>query len=224
MAEQMRARRGAAREPLSRERVLRAAISLADDEGLEALSMRKLAKALGVEAMSLYNHVANKRDLLSGMLQLVSQEIEDPVGGDWRDDLRRYAISSHDVLLRHGWAANLSLSPSVAAPGAVQRAEWLLRRLRKAGFSADVTYHAFHALEAHILGFTLWQLGHGIRSQADVAPLVEDFLRAYPRHEYPYMHEHVQQHMDGVSSQGKGAFELVLDLILDGLEEMRDAA
>ena len=117
-----------------------------------------------------------------------------------------------------------SSARAIAAPGSVRRAEWLLGRLREAGFSADVTYHAFHALEAHILGFTLWQLGHGIRSQADVAPLVDAFLRSFPRDEYPYLHEHVQQHMDGFSGKGKGAFELVLDLILDGLEEMRDAA
>lgn len=204
--------------------MLRAAIALADDDGLEALSMRKLAKGLGVEAMSLYNHVANKDDLLAGMLELVSSEIEDPTGGEWRADLRRHAISAHEVLLRHPWASKLSLSPSAAGPSTVRRAEWLLGRLREAGFSADVTYHAYHALEAHILGFTLWQLGHGIRSRADVAPLVDAFLRAFSRDEYPYMHEHVQQHMDGSGAKGKGAFELVLDLILDGLEEMRDAA
>jgi AcrR family transcriptional regulator len=221
----MRTRRrlgSAPRAPLSRERVLQAAVRLADEAGLEALSMRKLAKELGVEAMSLYNHVANKDDLLGGMFELVSTEIELPTEGGWRADIRRHAISGHDVLLRHPWACNLALTPATAG-SSVPRAEWLLRRLRDAGFSADVTYHAFHALEAHILGFTLWQLGHGIRSQADVAPLVEAFLRAFPADEYPYLHEHVGQHMEG-GPAGPGAFELVLDLILDGLEGMRDAA
>ena len=216
-----RRRAAGPRAPLSRDRVLTAAVALADEAGIEALSMRKLAKELGVEAMSLYNHVANKDDLLGGMFELVSSEIELPVGGAWRDDIRRHAISGHDVLLRHPWACNLALTPTTAG-SSVPRAEWLLRRLREAGFSADVTYHAFHALEAHILGFTLWQLGHGIRSQDDVAPLVEAFLRAFPEDEYPYLHEHVGQHTAG-GAAGRGAFELVLDLILDGLDEMRDA-
>ena len=214
----------ASRAPLSRERVLRAAIAIADDAGIEALSMRRLAKSLGVEAMSLYNHVASKKDLLDGITNAVLSEMDLPSGPDWKADLRRYAMSAHEVLNRHPWACNLALSPTGVVPVTVQRAEWLLRRLREAGFPAEVTYHAFHALDAHILGFTLWQLGHGIRGGEDVAQLAADFLRSFPLGDYPYMHEHVEQHLADFGHEGKAAFELVLDLILDGLERMRDEA
>ena len=203
--------------------MLSAAIALADERGIEALSMRRLAKELGVEAMSLYNHVASKDDLLGGITEAVLHEMELPSGSDWKADLRRYAVSAHEVLNRHPWACNLALSPPRVLPVSTERAEWMLRRLREAGFPAEVTYHAFHAVEAHVLGFTLWQLGHGIRGREDVAQLAADFLRAFPADEYPYLHEHVQQHMEGFGSQGTGAFDLVLDLILDGLERMRDA-
>jgi hypothetical protein len=85
-----------------------------------------------------------------------------------------------------------------------------------------VTYHAFHAIDAHVLGFTLWQIGHGIRGGDDVAELAREFRQRFPLDGYPYMHEHVEQHVAGFSREGKNAFELVLDLILDGLERMRD--
>jgi AcrR family transcriptional regulator len=215
-------RDAAPRVPLSRERVLRAAIALADEGGIEALSMRKLAKELGVEAMSLYNHVAGKDDLLAGITDTVLSEMELPSDGDWKDDLRQYAVSAHDVLNRHPWACNLALSPPRVVPVSVRRAEWLLGRLRDSGFPPEVTYHAFHALDAHVLGFTLWQLGHGIRGREDVAGMAAEFLQRFPATDYPHMHEHVAQHMAGFSSEGKGAFELVLDLILDGLERLRD--
>jgi AcrR family transcriptional regulator len=215
--------RGAPRAPLSRERVVAGAMTLADESGIEALSMRKLAKALGVEAMSLYNHVAGKDDLLAGMVEAVLREMELPATGDWKADLRRYAISAHDVLLEHPWAPQLALSPPRVVPVSIERAEWTLRRLDQAGFPPEITYHAFHILEAHVLGFTLWQLGHGVRGSEDVAQLATEFMRAFPLDDYPHMHLHVRQHIDG-DVPGPGAFELVLDLILDGLEAMRDGA
>lgn len=106
----------------------------------------------------------------------------------------------------------------------VQRADWMLRRLREAGFSAAVTYHAYHALDAHILGFTLWQLGHGIVDAEHLADLAATFLAEFPRDDYPYMHQHAEQHLSGFGRGERGAFELVLDLILDGLEELRDTS
>jgi AcrR family transcriptional regulator len=212
------------RTPLSRDRVLRAAIALADENGIDALSMRRLARTLGVEAMSLYNHVANKDDLLNGITDLVLREIELPSDEDWKAALRRSAISAHEVLRSHPWACNLALSPARVVPGSVRRADWLLRTLREAGFPPEITYHAYHALDAHILGFTLWQLGHGIVDEKHLAELAATFLQAFPAAEYPYMHEHAQQHLTGFGRGEKGAFELVLDLILDGLERLRREA
>ena len=211
------------RTPLNRERVLRAAVALADERGIDSLSMRRLGQELGVEAMSLYNHVANKDDLLNGITDLVLSEFELPEDDDWKTALRRHAVSAHDVLRAHPWACNLAISPERNVPVSVTRAEWILRRLREGGFTAEITYHAFHALDAHILGFTMWQLGHGIVDQEHLKELAAGFFRRYPREEYPFLHEHAEQHFAGFGSGEKGAFELVLDLILDGLELQRDA-
>jgi AcrR family transcriptional regulator len=210
------------RAPLSRERVLRAAVELADEGGIEALSMRRLGQELGVEAMSLYNHVANKDDLLDGITDLVLRQIELPEDGDWREALRRSAVSAHEVLRGHPWACNLALSPERTVPVSVRRADWMLRRLREGGFSPELTYHAYHALDAHILGFTLWQLGHGIVDEEHLADLADRFFSQFPPEEYPYLHEHARQHLDGFGKGRPGAFELVLDLLLDGFERMRE--
>lgn len=183
--------------------------------------MRRLGQELGVEAMSLYNHVANKDDLLDGITDLVLREIEFPGDDvDWKAALRQSAISAHDVLRRHPWACNLALSPARTVPVSVRRADWMLRRLREGGLSPEVTFHAFHALDAHILGFTLWQVGHGIADEEHLAELAATFFRQFPLEEYPYIREHAEQHLTGFGRGEKGAFERVLDLILDGLEEL----
>ena len=215
----------AKRTPLNRERVLRAAVAVADEAGIESLSMRRLGQELGVEAMSLYNHAANKDDLLNGITDLVLGEIELPDGEeDWKSALRRHAISAHDVLVAHRWACRLALSPDTVSIASVRRADWMLQQLRDGGFSPDVTYHAYHALDAHILGFTLWQLGHGIVDAEHLRELAAEFFSRFGPDEYPYLREHAEQHFAGFGSEGKGAYELVLDLILDGIERERRAA
>jgi AcrR family transcriptional regulator len=214
------------RVPLSRERVLSAAIRLADEGGIESLTMRKLAQALGVEAMSLYNHVANKGEIVDGIVDRVVSEIELPAGADnWDTAIRRCAISAHDVLLRHPWACSLVMSParSPAALSARMRyIEWLLGRLREAGFPPELAYHAYHALDSHILGFTLWQLGHSAGTD-DMADFAATFLGELPAGEFPYLAEHIRQHL-APSSNGDSEFEFGLDLILDGLERARVGA
>ncbi|MBA3735997.1 MAG: TetR/AcrR family transcriptional regulator [Actinobacteria bacterium] len=222
-----------ARTPLTRERVLEAAIRLADEGGIESLTMRKLARELGVEAMSLYNHVANKGDLVDAIVDLVVGEIELPsTGVDWVADIKRCAVSAHEALLRHPWACGLVLSPGTirALPAPRLRyMEWLLKRLRETGFSPELTYHAYHALDSHILGFTLWQLGHSISAidvdgSKDLAELVDKFLRQLPAADYPYLAEHAQQHVTAPSGDGARQFEFGLDLILDGLKRARETA
>lgn len=159
----------------------------------------------------------------SGIVDLVLSEMELPSSaGDWKTALRKSAISAHDAL-RHAWACSLALSPPRMLPARMQVMERMLRRLREAGFSADLTYHAYHALDSHIWGFTLWELGHSI-TRDDVDDLAATFLRELPADEYPYTAEHVEQHLAGFGRDGKGAFEFVLDLILDGIERVRDTA
>jgi AcrR family transcriptional regulator len=210
------------RLPLNRERVLRAAIALADEGGIEALSMRKIARELGVEAMSLYNHVANKDEILRGISDLVTGEIElPPDGTDWKACIRRHAISTRDTFVRHPWASGLRMSPRSGGPARLERSDWLLRTLREAGLSAELTYHAFHILESYILGFTFQQLSFP-HSGEELAGMAERFLEKLSSDEYPDFVEHVHQHL--VPHEGdEGGFELGLDLILDSLERLRDA-
>jgi AcrR family transcriptional regulator len=210
------------RIPLSRDRVLRAAIALADESGIEALSMRRLAQELGVEAMSLYNHVANKDDLLAGILELVAGEIEPPPdGAEWKSALRRSAISAHDALLRHPWASNLRMGRRGAGPTSMQHADATLRTLRQGGFSPELAYHAFHILQSHVSGFTLQELNFPYDADK-LKAMAAKFLRDFPADEYPDLAEHVRQHIEP-SHAHRSTFEFGLDLILDGLERLRDA-
>jgi AcrR family transcriptional regulator len=207
------------RVPLSRDRVLGAAISIADEGGLESLSMRKLAQELGVEAMSVYYYVANKDEILDGILNLVISEFELAVGGpDWKAAIRRSALSAHDVLMRHPWACNLMMSVRRVAPARMQYMESLLGRLRKAGFSANMTHHAYHALDSHVIGSTLWEAGYS--SNKDLEGMAKTFVEKTLR-EYPYLAEHAEQHFTRSTRKDVPEFEFGLDLILDGLEKIR---
>lgn len=218
------------RVPLSRDRVLRTAMCLADEGGIGSLSMRKLGQALGVEAMSLYNHVANKDDLLDGMTDLVLSEFELPSPGDeWETAVRRCAVSGHTVLVRHPWACNLIMSSKRIRPARLQYMESLLKCLREAGFSAEETSHAYHAIDSHILGFTLWQLGHVMPSDAphittkeEIAFFLATLVPSFSPGDYRYLIEHAEQHhVSRASNTGESEFEFGLRLILDELTRMR---
>jgi AcrR family transcriptional regulator len=212
------------RTALSKERVLRAAVALADESGIESLSMRKLAQALGVEAMSLYHYVAKKDEILDGIVDLVVTEFDvPPQDTDWKEALRRSAISAHEALARHPWACNLMMSAG-PSPARLRYMESLLATLRKAGFSADLTHHAYHALDSHIVGFTMWAVSFQFDTTEDLAALGANFLRTLPVDQYPYLAEHVEQHLAETDDEDKSEFEFGLDLILDGLERLRDAA
>ena len=210
-----------ARTPLSRERVLAAAIELADEAGIGALTMRRLAQELGVEAMTLYYHVANKPALLKGMVDLVESEIELPTPGRaWKAELRRTAMSAYDALIRHPWAAPLVLTQSGDSVTRLRYMDGILGTLRVAGFSADLTDHAYHALESHIMGFTLWEVGMNLGTREDVEALASGFLASLPTSEFPHLAEHVLQHLKPRNPDDEGEFAFGLDLILDGLERM----
>jgi AcrR family transcriptional regulator len=213
------------RAPLSRDRVLRAAVRLADEGGFESLTMRKLGQELGVHAMSLYNHVANKDDLRDGIVDLVMSEIEVPSAGvDWKAAIRRSSISAHEVLLRHPWACSLMMRTTGVGQARLQWMESLLGTLRQAGFSANLTHHAYHALDSHITGFTLWQVTFPFDGQQELVGMAEAFLRDLPVDQYPRVAEHVEEHLAEPDPDDPSEFEFGLDLILDGLERMRETA
>jgi len=217
------------RTPLTRERVLDAAFAIADADGIDALSMRKLGQALGVEAMSLYNHVESKGALVAEMVDRVVDEFDLPDDEpSWDVAIRRCATSAHDVLIAHSWACRLALIPSdLGVPGGprIRYMEWLLRRLREAGFPPEITFSAYHTLDSHIFGFTLWQLGHAAAAER-IAPGdvdMEEWARGFIeqiRPTHPHLAEHAEQHLASEPGEGRREFEFSLDLILDALRRL----
>jgi len=212
----------AARTTLNRDRVLRAAVRLADADGFDALTMRGLADALGVKAMSLYNHVTNKDEIASGIVDLVLSEVELPVAGgrDWKAQLRRSAISVHEVLLRHRWAGRLMMSTGTPSPARLRWMDATLATLRQAGFSTAQTDLGYHTLDSHITGSALWLTNLPFRDEADVVELVQQMLRSPFIEGLPYFAEHAQHHLERGPDR-PDEFEFGLDLILDGIERMR---
>jgi AcrR family transcriptional regulator len=209
----------ASRAPLNRERVLLTAIELADTGGIEALTMRKLGQELGVEAMSLYNHVANKADILNGIFEMASSEIDmASTDTNWKAAIHASAISAYRTFRRHQWAHSLMMSSSVVSPSRMCWMEAVLRSLREAGFTEGMTCHAYHALDSHITGFTLWQAS--FPAAEDLKVLATNVLRDLPVDEYPYVDEHIQHHLIETGPGEKSEFEFGLDLILDGLERI----
>jgi len=213
------------RPPLTRERVLRAGIALADEAGIDGLSMRRLGQVLGVEAMSLYNHVANKDDLLDGMVELVVAEFEPPAAGpDWRAEVRRSSRSAYDALLRHRWACPLLVTRGNPSPPQLAYSDAVLGCLRAAGFSVELAHYAFHALDSHVVGFTLWQMSFPFKNQAELVDLGRRFLAQLPAADYPHLTEHIRYHLEPASAEGQSAFDFGLELVLDSLERLRAVA
>ena len=208
----------APRIPLSRERVLLAAIALADANGIEALTMRKLGEAVGVEAMSLYNHVANKGDLLDGMIDGVFSEIELPSGEDgWRTAMRQRAISVRAVLSRHPWAIGLMESRTSPGPATLRHHDAVIGCLRGAGFSVGLTAHAYSVLDSYIYGFALQERGLPFHTPEETSVLAHAFVAHFPADEYPHLAEFTLTHVLQAGYDYGNEYEFGLDLILDGL-------
>lgn len=212
------------RLPLSRDRILQAALELVDAGGIGSLTMRKLGQALGFEAMSLYNHVDNKDDVLDGILDLVLAESEPPApAGDWDTAIRTSAISVHEALRRHPWSCTLLMSPGHVRPARLRYMDLLLGRLRDAGFSAETTYPVYHVLDGHIFGFSLWETSHTYTAE-EVSSFEAKFAQTITTDAYPHLHEHAQQHFSEGPHRDVSAFQFGLDLILDGLKKIHDTA
>jgi Tetracyclin repressor-like, C-terminal domain/Bacterial regulatory proteins, tetR family len=207
--------------PLSRERILRTAILLADRGGIESLSMRKIAQELGVQAMSLYNHVANKDDMLDGIVDIVVSEIEVPdLGVEWKTAMRRRANSAHAVLLRHPWATMPIVSRINVGPAMLRYIDATLGCLCEAGFSFEIVDRAWNAIDSHIYGFTLQELNFPIAA-AEYAKAAQNYLPNIPAEKYPYMNRLTQHLIDG-HYDGIADFNFGLELILSGLDSDRE--
>jgi len=213
------------RVPLTRERVLRAAADLADEGGIESVTMRKLAQTLGVEAMSLYYHVANKDDILDGMVDLAFGEISiSPTGSDWKTAMRDRAISVREILRKHPWATSLMQSRTNPGPAVLEHHDSVIGTLRNAGFSIAMAAHAFSALDAYIYGFALQEQTLPFDSSEEVAEIAGAILEASPADAYPHLAEMTVEHVMQPGYDYGDEFEFGLDLILDGLERAVETA
>jgi AcrR family transcriptional regulator len=207
--------------------VLRTAIAVADERGVQELTMRKLAKELGVEAMSLYNHVAGKSDLLDGMIDIVFGEIEAPAaGGDWKAELRKRAVSTRDALRRHPWAVGEMEGRTDHGPSNLRVHDAVLGCLRAAGFSVEMTVHAYSVQDAYIYGFALQQSDMSAETPEDFAAEAQRQMVDYESilSDYPHLIEVVGGYVAKAGYDYDAEFLFGLDLILDGLERLRDTA
>jgi AcrR family transcriptional regulator len=213
----------ATRTPLSRQRVLRAAVALADRDGVGALSMRRLAQELGVEAMSLYHHVAGKDAILDGIVDVVFGEIELPPGeAGWRAAMRRRAISAREVLRRHPWATALMESRPTPGPANLRHHDAVLGILRNAGFSVELAAHAYSVLDSYIYGFAMQEASLPFHTPEETAEVAETIMAELPADAYPHLTEMVVEHALQPGYDYGNEYLFGLDLILDGLERARE--
>jgi AcrR family transcriptional regulator len=213
------------RPRLNRDRVLQAAVALADAGGIESLTMRKLGVELGVEAMSLYNHVSNKGDLLDGMIDIVFGEIDLPSGGtDWRTAMRGRAISARAALSRHPWAIGRMESRANPGPATLQHHDAVLGTLRGAGFSIALAAHAYSALDSYIYGFALQEPSLPFDTAEETAKVAQAMMAQFSSGQYPHLTEMAVEHVLQPGYDYGAEFEYGLDLILDGLERALRAA
>ena len=219
----MEANNPSSRSPLTRERILQAAVGLADQKGLDALTMRRLGTELGVEAMSLYKHIANKDEILDGMSDLVVGEIEVPrPGSEWRQAMRERAVSAREVLSRHSWAIGLFESRGARGPAILRYVNAILGNLRSAGFSVDAAVHAFWLLDSYVYGHVVQETATATGTREDVADSAGSAFGEITIDEFPHLVE-MEQHALTSEYSFDAEFAFGLDLILDGLEGLRES-
>jgi AcrR family transcriptional regulator len=215
------------RMPLSKQRVLRAAVALADQGGVDALSMRKLAQQLDVVPMALYKHVANKDELLDGMIDVVVGEIDPPPSGaDWKTAIRQRVLSARSALLRHPWASRVIESRTRPTPTVVEYMDSMIGLFRAGGFSIDLTHHAMHAMGSRLLGFTQELFDDTTNADPEMqADMLRELAGRYPSiTELVMAITHDEASVVGQGCDDQFEFEFALDLMLDGLDRLRDTA
>ncbi len=216
-------KRAERRAPLSRERVLDAAIKLADRGGLESLTMRRLGQELGVEGMALYYHFANKDEVIDGMVDLVFSEIDLPAAGaDWKTAMRQRAQSLRETLLRHRWALGLMESRRIPGAANLRHHDAVIGSLRSAGLDMPTIAHAYSLLDSYIYGFALFMANLPFDPSEEVVELGQVALRAFPLDAYPNLVAYISAIRPGYDYGDE--FEYGLDLILDGLQKAAGSA
>jgi AcrR family transcriptional regulator len=214
---------GATRKPLSRKRVLRAAMAHADRHGLDDLSMRKLAEVLGVAPMALYRHIANKDDLIDAMIDVVFTEIEPPArDAEWVTAMRQRAISVRDALERHRWAVGLMESRLHPGPTNLRHHDAVLGNLRAAGFTVEQAAHAYSLLDSYVYGFALTKMNLPFENGRGTVPdVAKDMLEPFPANTYPNLVEFITEHAMKPGYRYGDEFEYGLELVLDAIRRDR---
>lgn len=214
----MPVRDSSTRPRLSRERVLRGAVAVADAGGIASLTIRSLAAELGVKPMSVYHHVANKDEILDGIVDLVFGEIDLPVlGGDWHAEMRRRATSAREALRRHPWAIGLLESRTNPGPATLKHHDAVIGTLRSAGFSVEMTAHAYALIDAYVYGFALSEASLPINGPETVTEVAEQMMEKYAGDDYPHLVEFSVEHVMKPGYDYGEEFEFGLDVVLDGL-------
>ena len=211
--------------PLSRDRVLRAAVAVADAGGLAGLTIRSIAQSLDVQPMSVYHHVANKDEILDGIVDLVFEEIELPAGdGDWRAEMRVRADSARAALGRHPWAIGLLESRTNPGPATLRHHDAVLGSLRAGGLSVELAGHAYALIDSYVYGFALQEAGLPFSSDsgAEVAEMAEPMMSQFPEGAYPHLVELVTDYVLQPGYAFGNEFDFGLTLILDGLDRLAE--
>jgi AcrR family transcriptional regulator len=209
------------RIPLSRERLLRGAIAIADAAGIEALTMRSLAQELGVKPMTLYHHVANKGEILDGIVDVVFSEIElPPADADWRSAIRHRAVSARRVLARHPWAIPLMESRTNPGPATLRQHDSMIGTLRRAGFTMQMTGHAYSLLDSYVYGFALQEAALPFDSPETVSDRTDAILVQFSSERYPNLAQFATEHVLQPGYDHGDEFEFGLGFILDGLNKL----
>jgi AcrR family transcriptional regulator len=212
------------RAPLSRERVLRGAVAVADAGGLAGLTIRSLAQELGVKPMSVYHHVANKDEILDGIVDIVFSEIELPsTAGSWRTEITKRAFSARAALRRHPWAIGLLESRTSPGPATLRHHDTNIGVLRAAGFSVEATAHAYALIDSYVYGFALQEAGLPFEGPDNVAEIAAPIMELFSSGEYPHMVELATEFVLQPGYDFGNEFDFGLGLILDGLERLLDA-
>lgn len=207
------------RTPLNRERLIEGAVQLADTKGIGSLTMRNLAQELGVKPMTLYHHMANKEEVLDGMVDAVFSEIDLPSAGvEWKPAMRQRANSARAALTRHPWAVGLMDSRITPGPATLQHHDAVIGCLRQGGFSIEMAAHAYSILDSYIYGFVLQEVSLPFSTTEEAHEVTEEILQQIPDYEHPYLVEMATQYVMQPGYEYANEFNFGLDLILEGIE------
>jgi len=206
------------RAPLNAERTLQVALAIADDEGLEAVTMRRLARELGVEAASLYHHVNGKNQILDGLVEAVAAEIERPMPStDWRTAIGERAVNTRAVLRRHPWAVSLMASRTSPGPATLGLLETGIRCFREGGFSVLQAAHAISVVDSYVHGFVLQEVNLPFRDESELAAMTGAIMETFPASEFPYLFEMTVEHVLKPGYDYGDEFDSGLKVVLDGV-------